>query len=118
TAVSESEFMKRASGGRLDVSMSAHGTPGDLPTFIGSGNAALTGTELAEIHLFGLLSQVLSGLSLNFSSLKLDAARTSFKMDRGRLYFPDLKISGPSAVIDARGDYTFATNALDFTAKF
>jgi len=67
TAVSESQFMKRASGGRLDVSLSAHGTPGEITTFTGTGNAALTGTELAEIHLFGLLSQVLSGLSLNFS---------------------------------------------------
>ncbi|MDB6114260.1 MAG: AsmA-like C-terminal region, partial [Lacunisphaera sp.] len=118
TAAAESEFMKRASGGRLDVSLSAHGAPGEIATFTGSGNAALTGIELAEIHLFGLLSQVLSGLSLNFSSLKLDAARTSFKLDGGRLHFPDLKISGPSAVIDARGDYVFASNALDFTAKF
>lgn len=117
-SMTESKFMKRASGGRLDVSLSASGKPGDLPSFIGSGNAALTGAELGEIHLFGLLSQVLSGLALNFSSLKLDAARTSYKMEAGRLHFPDLKITGPSAVIDARGDFTFATNALDFTAKF
>lgn len=116
--VSESRFMKRASGGRLDVALSAQGRPGDLASFAGNGNAALTGTELGEIHLFGLLSQVLSKLSLNFSSLKLDAARTSFRLEAARLHFPDLKITGPSAVIDARGDYRFASNALDFTAKF
>ena len=118
TAVAESKFMKRASGGRLDVALSAEGTLGDLASFKGTGNAALTGMELAEIQLFGLLSQVLSGLSLNFSSLTLTEARTSFKLDEGRLHFPDLKISGHSAVIDARGDYTFANSALDFTAKF
>ena len=117
-SIGESKFMKRASGGRLDASLSAAGQPGEINTFTGSGNAALTGAELGEIHLFGLLSQVLSGLSLNFSSLKLDAARTSYKLEAGRLHFPDLKISGPSAVIDARGDYIFASNALDFTAKF
>ena len=116
--VSESKFMKRASGGHLDVALSALGQPGDLASFTGNGNAALTGIELGEIHLFGLLSQVLSKLSLNFSSLKLDAARTSFRMEAARLHFPDLKITGPSAVIDARGDYQFARNALDFTAKF
>ncbi|MDI1318992.1 MAG: AsmA-like C-terminal region-containing protein, partial [bacterium] len=116
--VSESKFMKRASGGRLDVALSAIGEPGDLASFTGNGNAALTGTELGEIHLFGLLSQVLSKLSLNFSSLKLDAARTSFRMESARLHFPDLKITGPSAVIDAHGDYRFTSNALDFTAKF
>ncbi len=115
--VAESRFMKRASGGRLDVALSAEGELGDLASFKGTGNAALTGMELAEIQLFGLLSQVLSGLSLNFSSLTLTEARTSFRLDGGRLHFPDLKISGRSAVIDARGDFTFANSALDFTAK-
>jgi hypothetical protein len=117
TSVAESAFMKRAEGGRLDVGLSATGRPGELATFLGNGNAALTGTELGEIHLFGLLSQVLSGLSLNFSSLKLDEARSSFRLDGGRLYFPDLRINGRSAVIDARGNFTFATKALDFTAR-
>jgi hypothetical protein len=117
-SMAESKFIKRASGGRLAVSLAAQGRPGDLASFTGTGKAALTGTELGEIHLFGLLSQVLSGLSLNFSSLKLDAVHTSFKMEAGRLQFPDLKITGPSALIDARGDFTFATNALDFTARF
>jgi hypothetical protein len=117
-SVAESQFLKRASGGRLDVALSAQGRPGDIATFTGGGNAALTGAELGEIHLFGLLSQVLSKLSLNFSSLKLDAARTSFRLEGGRLRFPDLKITGSSAVIDARGDYQFASNALDFSAKF
>lgn len=114
----DSKFMKRAAGGRLDVGLSATGEPGELASFSGNGNAALTGTELGEVHLFGLLSQVLSGLSLKFSSLKLDAARTSFRLEQGRLLFPDLKITGPSAVIDARGNFTFATKALDFTARF
>jgi hypothetical protein len=116
-AVADSKFMKRAEGGRLDVSLSATGRPGDLPSFTGTGNASLAGAELGEIHLFGLLSQVLSGLSLNFTSLKLDAARTSFRMENGRLLFPDLKITGSTAVIDARGSFTFATSALDFTAR-
>ena len=117
-SLAESKFMQRASGGRLDLALSAQGSPGDLVSFTGSGNAALTGAELGEIHLFGLLSQILSGLSLNFSSLKLNAARTSFKLADGRLHFPDLKITGPSAVIEARGDFVFANKALDFIAKF
>ena len=118
TSVTESKFMKRASGGRLDVAVSAEGTVGAIASFTGSGNAALTGTELAEVHLFGLLSQVLSTFSLTFSSLKLNEVHTSFRLEGGRLNFPDLKVMGPSAVIDARGNYSFVTNALDFTAKF
>lgn len=117
TVTKESKFMKRAEGGRLDVALSAKGVPGELNSFTGNGNASLTGMELGEIHLFGLLSQVLSGFSLNFSSLKLDTARSSFRLQDGRLLFPDLKISGGSAVIDARGNFTFASKALDFTAR-
>jgi hypothetical protein len=116
-SVTESKFMQRAAGGKLDVGLSATGDPAEITTFTGTGNAALTGADLGEIHLFGLLSQVLSGLSFNFSSLKLDAAHSSFRLDGGRLYFPDLKVTGRSAVIDARGNFTLATNALDFTAR-
>ncbi len=115
--ITDSKFLKRATGGRLDVAMSAQGSPGVLVSFSGSGNASLTGAELGEIQLFGLLSQALSGLSLNFSSLKLDAARTSFRLTDGRLWFPDLRITGPTAVIDATGGFAIAAGTLDFTAK-
>ncbi len=114
----DDNLIKRATGGRLDVAVSAQGKPGDLPSFTGTGNAAVTRANLGEIQLFGLLSQALSGLSLNFSSLKLDSAHTSFNLQNGRLHFPDLKITGSSAAIEARGDFVFATSGLDFTAKF
>jgi hypothetical protein len=114
----DSEFVRTAAGSVLDASLSAQGDPASLPSFRGSGQAALTGGALGEVHLFGLLSQVLSGLSLSFSSLKFDSAHSSFALDRGELLFHDLKVTGPSATIDARGRYTFATNSLDFNARF
>jgi len=116
-SITESKFIKRASGGKLELTLAAQGSPGDPASLRGSGSAQLTGAELGEIHLFGLLSQVLSAVALNFSSLKLDAARTSFQLDNGRVHFPDVRITGPSAVIDAKGDYLFASKSLDFTAK-
>lgn len=117
-ATPDSKFVRKAANSQLEVAFSASGKPDDLGTFKGSGNASLTGAELGEVHLFGLLSQALTGLSLSFSSLKLDAARTSFDVDKGVAFFPDLKVTGPSAVIDARGKYTLATNTLDFNARF
>lgn len=114
----DSPFVRTAANSQLDVSLTAHGNPVDLASFKGSGHASLTGGELGEVHLFGLLSQVLTGLTLSFSSLKFDTAHTSFDLDDGALYFPDLKVTGPSAAIDARGRYEFASNALDFTARF
>jgi hypothetical protein len=114
----DSKFVRKAANSQLDLALSAQGNPASLASFKGTGNASLTGAQLGEIHLFGLLSQVLSSLSLSFSSLKLDAMRSTFEIRDGELYFPDLKVTGPSALIDARGKYTFATNALDFKAKF
>ncbi|MBI2517431.1 MAG: AsmA-like C-terminal region-containing protein [Opitutae bacterium] len=117
-SMTESKFLQRASGGRLELAVSGLGDPDNLlATLKGSGNAQLTGAELGEIHLFGLLSQVLSAVWLNFSSLKLDTARTSFSLADGRVHFPDLRVNGPSAVIDAKGDYLIATKSLDFTAR-
>jgi hypothetical protein len=113
----ESAFLQRAGSSRLDLSLVARGRPGAIENFTGSGQFSLTGAELGEIHLFGLLSQVLSAVSLNFTSLKLDAAHSHYNLENGRLFFPDLKVTGRSALIDARGNFTFATKALDFSAR-
>lgn len=112
------ELLKRASGGRLNFALSAQGRPGDLAAFNGSGNLEITGAELGEVHLFGLLSQLLSGLSLNFSSLKLDTLRGSYRVADGRVNFPDIKVTGPTALIEGRGDYRLLDKTLDFTARF
>lgn len=115
---SQSKFMKRASGGHLEIALSAQGNPDSFESFRGGGNLRLTGAELAEVHLFGLLSQVLSAVSLNFSSLKLDTAGSSFQLAEGKLHFPDVKLTGPNSATDAVGDFRFADKSLDFTAKF
>lgn len=112
------ELLQRASGGKLTFAVSASGNPADLKSFVGSGNVQLAGAELGEVHLFGLLSQVLSSLSLNFSSLKLDTLRASYQVANGVAHFPDVRVTGPTALIEARGDYRLVDRTLDFTAKF
>lgn len=115
-SMTESKFIKRANGGKLEVTLNAQGNPETPDRLNGTGTMRLTGAELAEINLFGLLSQILSAVSLNFSSLRLDTARTSFRMADGQVYFPDIRVSGKSAVIDAKGNYFIDTKLLDFTA--
>lgn len=112
------ELLKRASGGRLQFALSAEGHPDSLASFRGEGNLEIAGAELGEIHLFGLLSQVLSGLSLNFSSLKLDTLRGRYKLADGRVTFPELRVTGPNSLIEGRGDYRLTDQRLDFTARF
>lgn len=112
------ELLKRASGGRLNFALSAQGRPADLASFNGTGNVEVSGAELGEVHLFGLLSQVLSGLSLNFSSLKLDALHGSYRLGAGQVTFPDIKVTGPNSLIEGRGSYHLLDRTLDFTARF
>ncbi len=113
----ENKFIKRADGGKLDLSGSVQGNPAVPAEMRGGGSFQISGAMLGEVRLFGALSQALSAVALNFSSLKLDAARSSFQLGDGRLHFPDLKITGPSALIEARGDYLLAGKSLDFVAK-
>ena len=110
-SLTESKFIKRATGGKLELTLSAQGNPENPTRLKGDGALQLTGAELAEINLFGQLSQLLS-----FSSLKLDDARSSFQMAEGRVFFPDVRIKGKSALIDAKGSYFIDTKKLDFTA--
>lgn len=112
------DLLKRASGGKLQFALSASGNPDDIASFVGSGNVQLAGAELGEVHLFGLLSQLLSSLSLNFSSLKLDTLRASYKLAHGVATFPDVRITGPTALIEGKGDYRLTDKSLDFTARF
>ena len=105
-------FLRRASGGRLDAALTAEGRYREPFSYRGDGSVAITGRELGEIHLFGLLSEL-----LNFTSLRLDAAHASFKLEGNKLAFSQVKLTGPTAAIDARGDYLLDAKTLDFKAK-
>jgi len=111
-SMTDSKFIKRASGGKLDLAITAQGNPENPTRLKGEGTLQLTGAELGEINLFGLLSQV-----LRFSSLKLDAARSSFQLADGKVYFPDVRITGKSALIDAKGSYLIDNKTVDFIAR-
>jgi len=94
----------------LDVS--AEGSPHDALSFIGSGNMELKGRGLGQIHLFGLLSELLSFTSLNFNQLL-----TSFSIEREKLVFPEVNITGSNSAITASGHYAMDRGNLDFRAR-
>ncbi len=110
-------LLRRTIGGRLDVAMAAQGRYREPTSFRGEGTVAIAGRELGEIQLFGLLSELLSKTLLNFTSLRLDNARADFKLEGERIAFSNVKITGPNAAIDARGDYRVSSRTLDFKAK-
>lgn len=107
----------RRPGGRLDLSLQANG-PLDQPELLqGSGQADITGAHFAQIRLFGILSSILKSTGLGFTSLSLETLSTSYQLSEGQLSLPDLRISGPSAVVEAEGRYSLEDQKLDFKAK-
>jgi hypothetical protein len=77
----------------------------------------ITGAELGEINLLGILSSLLRPTIFNFTTLQLDTARANFSLVGRTLEFSELRLTGPRAAIEAQGGYRLDTKTLDFAAK-
>lgn len=109
--------MERLERGRLDFTLAAEGMLADFHSFKGSGRGAVTGAELAQLNLFGPLSEALSGSFINFGSFSLNTVEAPFVLDGERVHFEDLRVTGPSALLQAKGNYHLKGGRLDFTTK-
>jgi hypothetical protein len=115
---SADQLLRRASTGHLEGRVAASGLQGEPFSYHGDGQVTVTGQELGEIHLLGLLSEMLSkNRLLNFTSLRLDKAQANFRIEGNKLAFPQVKLQGPRTAIDAKGDYLLESKTLDFTAR-
>jgi hypothetical protein len=113
----QSRFQQQIATGRLDLAVSAEGRRDDIRSFQGSGNALIAQANLGEVNLLGILSTLLRRTLLNYSTLQLDTARANFRIEGPQLVFPEVRITGPRAAIDASGSYDFNAKDLDFLTK-
>ncbi len=104
-------------GGRIDLSFAATGPLDDPLAYSGRGEAKIRGADLARIRLMGPFSSLLGELGLGFTTVRLTEADARLGLERERLVFDELRLTGPSALIEARGVYTLPEGALDFKAK-
>ena len=111
-APAPSAFLERKTDIQLDVALSAEGRLNDFFSFHGAGNAQLAGSELGQVPMLGLLSEL-----LRFTSLRFTTGRANFKIEGPRLDFSEVKVTGRNSAIDARGAYALDTKTLDFNAK-
>jgi AsmA-like C-terminal region len=107
-----SKFVKERSSVRVDVAASGEGRADDFLSYQGEGRASVEGSELGEIRMLGLLTQVLP-----FTSLRFTAAKGDFRIDSSRLVFSNVDITGANSAIEARGTYGLQNHQLDFNAK-
>lgn len=108
---------QRLENGRLDFTLAAEGLHADFYSFKGTGHAAVTGAELGQLNLFGPLSEALRGTFINLGSFSLTTVDAPFELDGERVRFEELRVTGPSALLLAKGDYRLRGGQLDFTTK-
>lgn len=107
----------RAIDGIFDLTVDASGFYGDFESFFGDGKVHIREADLAEVHLLGLLSKVLSATPLGFTSLQFDEAEAKFDLMENKVHFPELRLTGSTSAISGSGDYVLSDDSLDFLIK-
>jgi len=101
----------------LDIVFAGAGALADLAnSFDGAGSARLADKSLAKLEVFGGLSRLLGKANLNFGAYRLERATSTFTLKNGALSLPDLRVTGDSCEITARGTYTLNGGKLRFRA--
>ena len=108
---------ERLEQGRFDFKLAAEGLYSDFYSFKGTGHASVSGSELGQLNLFGPLSAALHGTFISLGSFSLTTVDAPFELQGDRVRFDHLRISGPSALLQAKGNYRLTDDSLDFTAK-
>ncbi len=104
-------------GGRISARLAATGPLDNPLRYSGRGDAKITGADLANIRLMGPVSSLLGEIGIGFTTLKLSEADARIALDQNRLVFEDLRLTGPSALVEAKGVYALPAGLLDFQAK-
>ena len=100
--------------GQIDLKLEASGPLENLFALQGQGTATVRGAELANIEMFGVLSRLLRGTFLGFTSLEFNDADAQFAINGEHLDFSTLKLTGPFAALKGKGRYTMPPSTLSF----
>ncbi len=82
--------------------------------FEGPGSFRLTEAELGSVHIFGLLSRILTALGLGFTSLRIDEARGDVEILADRIVFRDTEFAGSRVTLRVDGYLTRPDHELYF----
>lgn len=107
----------KPTGGKISARLAATGPLENPLAYSGAGEARITGADLANIRLMGPVSSVLGEIGIKFTTLVLTEAEARLSLDQNRLAFQELRLTGPSALVEAKGVYALPEGTLDFKAK-
>ena len=116
-AADATDAPRKTLGGSVSLRLAATGPLADPLAHSGAGSANIADADLAQIRLLGLFSRLLSDLGIGLGTLRLTHADTRFVLQRDQLLFDGLRLTGPSASVEADGAYRLPTGKLNFTAR-
>ncbi len=104
--------------GRVDLAFEGGAAIGNLlDTLRGRGHLRVYDADLGSVGVFGALSDVLLSLGIGVGTFTFDSLQSSLSVDNGLVLFEEAQLSGPSAIVDARGGLALADQRLDFDAR-
>lgn len=110
--IASTSYVQKNANVAVDLDVSAEGDLDNPLSYVGSGNMELGGQGLGEIRLLGLLSEL-----LNFTALRFNHLRANFNVEKDKVVFPEVRVTGANSAVDAHGNYSLAKRQLDFNAK-
>ncbi len=101
----------------MDLQFAGSGELGDWDSFTAEGEFLLDDPLIQRVHLFGGISKLLDNSALNLGSFSLKQATSSVRLAEMKLHFDDMRMTGPTSRVDAKGSIDLATQGLDFRLK-
>lgn len=113
-AEAEGSMVRENYGGKLNLELAATGPISDLKAFTGRGTVALSDAQLYRLRVIGVFSDL---LGTGIGTLDFTDAQGPFELRRDVIHFPDLRITGNTARLEAVGDYSLANRTIDFRVR-
>ena len=104
-------------GGRLSIGIDAHGPITTFDAYEGVGSLRISEANLGSVRILGLLSDLMGSISPKLGSLRFNETNSSFQVQRDRVFFPDMRITGRTAALETEGTYFVNSKNLDFRAR-
>jgi hypothetical protein len=103
--------------GKIQLNLDAGGIWNAPLDLTGTGDFAVTGADLGQIRLIGILSRALEGLGIPLTTFVVRDAESAFTLGQQNLHFPELTLQGPAVQIRVSGDVHLPTQGLDMDAR-
>lgn len=88
----------------------------DIKTLDGTGRAETLDDDMFRVPLFGAVTRGLEKMGVNAGNYRFDSASADFTIRDGSVWFPELRVRGREATVQATGRYSLADDRLFFRA--